>query len=108
VWGITYNPVVVKKEAPEADGPAMLTLVMEQASPNEDILMEEAKELEASDVVVKEEGEDNDAMMLNAIENAIWVTEAEEKGTAEDENLDVGTSSEQTFSTGMAPTLNIL
>ena len=49
----------------------MLTLVMEQASPNEDILMEEAKELEASDVVVKEEGEDNDAMMLNAIENAI-------------------------------------
>jgi U4/U6.U5 tri-snRNP-associated protein 1 len=70
--------------------------------------MEEAKELEASDVVIKEKGEDNDAMMLNAIENAIWVTEAEEKGTAEDENLDVGTSLEQTFSTGMAPTLNIL
>jgi len=36
------------------------------------------------------------------------VTEAEEKATAEDENLDVGTSSEQMFSTGMALTLNIL
>jgi len=36
------------------------------------------------------------------------VTEAEEKATAKDKNLDVGTSSEQTFSTGMALTLNIL
>jgi U4/U6.U5 tri-snRNP-associated protein 1 len=104
--GITYNPVVVKKEAPEADGPAMLT-PMEQVSPDQDIPMEEAEELEAGEVVVKEEGEDNDAM-LNAIENAIQVTEAEEKATAEDENLDVGTSSEQMFSTGMASTLDIL
>ena len=49
----------------------MSTPAMELASPDEDIQMEVAKELEASDVVVKEEGEDNDAMMLNAIENAI-------------------------------------
>ena len=106
VRGITYDPVVVKKEAPEADGPATTT-PMEQASPDEDIPMEEAEELEAGEVVVKEEGEDDDAM-LNAIENAIRVTEAEEKAAAEDGSLDVGTSSEQTFSTGMASTLNIL
>jgi U4/U6.U5 tri-snRNP-associated protein 1 len=97
---------VVKKEAPEADGPATSTPI-EEASPDEDIPMEEAEELEAGEVVVKEEGEDDDAM-LNAIENAIRVTEAEEKAAAEDGNLDVGTSSEQTFSTGMASTLNIL
>ncbi len=106
VRGITYDPVVVKKEAPEADGPATSTL-MKQTSPDEDIPMEEAEELEAGEVVVKEEGEDDNAM-LNAIENAIRVTEAEEKAAAEDGNLDVGTSSEQTFSTGMASTLNIL
>src|SRR5216683_2498420 len=97
---------MVKKEAPEADGPAMSTL-MEQVSPDEDILMEEAEELEAGEVVVKEEGEDDDTM-LNTIENAIRVTEAEEKATAKDENLDVGMSLEQMFSTGMASTLNIL
>ena len=106
VRGITYDPVVVKKEAPVADGPATST-PMKQASPDEDIPMEEAEELEAGEVVVKEEDEDDDAM-LNAIENAIRVTEAEEKAAAEDGNLDVGTSSEQTFSTGMASTLNIL
>lgn len=99
---------MVKKEAPEADGPATSTpMPVEEASPDEDIPMEEAEELEAGEVVVKEEGEDDNAM-LNAIENAIRVTEAEEKATAEDGNLDVGTSSEQRFSTGMASTLNIL
>ena len=43
---------------------------VEEASPDEDIPMEEAEELEAGEVVVKEEGEDDNAM-LNAIENAI-------------------------------------
>ena len=106
--GITYDPVVVKKEAPEANGPATLT-PMKQASPDEDIPMEEVEELEAGEVVVKEEddGDDDDAM-LNAIEDAIRATEAEEKAAAEEGNLDVGTSSEQTFNTGMASTLNIL
>jgi len=58
-------------------------------------------------VVLKEEDEDDDAM-LNAIENIILVTEAEEKAAAESEDLNIGTSSEQTFSTGIASTLNIL
>jgi U4/U6.U5 tri-snRNP-associated protein 1 len=106
VRGITYDPVVVKKEAPEADGPSSLT-PMKQQSPDEDVPMEEAEELEAGEVVTKEEDEDDDAM-LNAIENAIRVTEAEEKAAAEGGDVSVGTSSEQTFSTGMASTLNIL
>ena len=102
---ITYDPVVVKKEAPKIDAAPLTTTKRE--SPDEDTPMIEAEELEAGEVVVKEEDEDDDAM-LNAIENAIRVTEAEEKAAAESENLDVGTSSEQTFSTGMASTLNIL
>jgi len=105
VRGITYDPVVVKKEAPEANGPATLT-PMKQASPDEDIPMEEVEELEAGEVVLMEEDEGDDEM-LNAIENAIRMTEAEEKAAAEG-NHDVGTSSEQTFNTGMASTLNIL
>ena len=109
VRGITYDPVAIKKEAPVADGPATLT-PMKQVSPDEDIPMEEAEEveeLEAGEVVVKEEDEDEDAM-LNAIEDAIRVVEAEEKAAAESGDLGVGTSSEQTFSSGMASTLNIL
>jgi U4/U6.U5 tri-snRNP-associated protein 1 len=112
VRGITYDPVVVKKEAPEANGPSTLT-PMKQESPDEDapmeevVPMEEGEELEAGEVVMEEEDEDDDAM-LNAIENAIRVTEAEEKAAAEEGNVGVGTSSEQTFSTGMASTLNIL
>jgi U4/U6.U5 tri-snRNP-associated protein 1 len=103
---------VVKKEAPSADGPSTLT-PMKQESPDEDIPMEEpvpmeeGEELEAGEVVMQEEDEDDDAM-LNAIENAIRATEAEEKAAAEGGNVGVGTSSEQTFSTGMASTLNIL
>ncbi|KAI9455991.1 SART-1-domain-containing protein [Russula earlei] len=105
VRGITYDPITVKKEVPETNGPPTLTTI-KQASPDEDIPMEEAEELEAGEVVVKEEGEED--AMLNAIENAIRVTEAEEKAAAEDGNIGVGTSSEQTFNSGMASTLNIL
>ncbi|KAF8501642.1 SART-1 family-domain-containing protein [Russula emetica] len=104
VRGITYDPVAVKKEAPEVDAVPLTTTKREL--PDEDTPMIEAEELEAGEVVMKED-EDDDAM-LNAIENAIRVTEAEEKAAAESENLNVGTSSEQTFSAGMASTLNIL
>ena len=106
VRGITYDPVAVKREAPEANGPATPAM-LKQASPDEDIPMEEVEELEAGEVVVKDEDEDDDSM-LNAIEDAIRVTEAEEKAAAEGGNLAVGTSSEQTFNSGMASTLNIL
>ncbi|KAF8258735.1 hypothetical protein EI94DRAFT_1707719 [Lactarius quietus] len=48
--------------------------------------MEEAKELEAGEVVVKDEDVDDDAK-LNTIENAIQVTEAEEKAAIEGGDL---------------------
>ena len=69
-------------------------------------------ELEAGEVRVKDEEDDYDMNMnmLDAIEDALKQTEAEEAaavaGHADDAAL--GTSSEQTFSSGMASTLNIL
>jgi U4/U6.U5 tri-snRNP-associated protein 1 len=105
VRGITFDPAVVKKE-PQTDGPPT-SVERKQASPDEDVPMEDTEELEAGEVAMKEEDEDDDAM-LNAIEDAIRATEAEEKAAAESGNVGVGTSSEQTFSSGMASTLNIL
>lgn len=102
---VRRNPVAVKREAPGTDGP-VTSATLKQASPYEDVHIEEAEELEAGEVV-KDEDDDDDAM-LNAIENAIRVTEAEEKAAVEDGTLGVGTSSEQTFNGGMASTLNIL
>lgn len=67
-------------------------------------------ELEAGEVRVKDETDDYDMSMgmLEAIEDALKQTEAEEAAHADDAALGVGTSSEQTFSSGMASTLNIL
>ena len=68
-------------------------------------------ELEAGEVRVKDEDDyDMDMNMLDAIEDALKQTEAEEAAAAraDDAALGVGTSSEQTFSSGMASTLNIL
>jgi U4/U6.U5 tri-snRNP-associated protein 1 len=107
VRGITYDPVAVKKEAPEVDA-VLLKATKRELPDEEDTPMIEAEELEAGEVVMKEEEDEDDDAMLNAIENAIRVTEAKEKAAAEGEDLNVGTSSEQTFSTGMASTLNIL
>lgn len=67
---------------------------------------EAVDEIEAGEVVVKEE-EDNDEEMLNAIEEAIKVTEAEEKSAAPDHD-EVGTLGEKTFGSGMAATLQLL
>jgi U4/U6.U5 tri-snRNP-associated protein 1 len=96
---------MVKKEALKVDA-APLTM-MKRELPDDNTPMIEAEELEAGEVVLKEEDEDDDSM-LNAIENIILVTEAKEKAVAVSEDLNIGTSSEQTFSTGMASTLNIL
>lgn len=49
-----------------------------------------------------------DEEMLNAIENAIRQTEAEEQAIAENLEVPMGTSSEQNYSSGLASTLNIL
>jgi hypothetical protein len=96
---------MVKKKALKVDA-ALLTTMKQELSDN-DTLMIKAEEIEAGEVVLKEKDEDNDAM-LNTIENVILVTKAEEKAAAESKDLNVGMSSEQTFSTGMALTLNIL
>jgi U4/U6.U5 tri-snRNP-associated protein 1 len=70
------------------------------------------EELEAGEVRVKEEDDDYDMNMnmLDEIEDALKQTESEEAAAARvnDAALGVGTSSEQTFSSGMASTLNIL
>lgn len=89
---------------------------VKQRSESRDVSMapgdETLEELEAGEVVVKDEEDEEDEMaMLNAIENAIKTTEAEESAAARNSALDEGvggTSSEQTFSSGMASTLNIL
>ncbi|KAI5981919.1 SART-1 family-domain-containing protein [Pisolithus albus] len=67
-------------------------------------------EVEAGEVVVKEEDEDEDGeAMLEAVEAAIKATEAEERAAAErGVKLEVGTAAEQTYGSGMAGTLALL
>ena len=108
VRSITYDPSAAKK-GPE-ENPAT-----RRASPpttNHDVKMEETDvalvELEAGEVVVKEDYDDE---MLDAIENAINATEAHEQKTGvktEEADLELGTSGERTHDAGMAATLNIL
>jgi U4/U6.U5 tri-snRNP-associated protein 1 len=63
-------------------------------------------ELETGEISAKdEETEDYDMAMLDEIEHVIKATEAEEAAANDDT---VGTSAEQTFSAGMASTINIL
>ncbi|THH01480.1 hypothetical protein EW026_g1250 [Hermanssonia centrifuga] len=107
VRAITYDPVAVKQE-PLAET-ATPRAESKQAFAPPDIEMgnedEDMEELEAGEVVIKEE-EDEEAM-LNAIENAIKEHEAVQEAQ-NGSDVPVGTASEQTFSSGMAATLNIL
>lgn len=106
VRAITYDPVMVKKELPEAK----IREPSKQPSSSRDVEMkaedEVIEELEAGEVVVKEE--DDEEAMLNAIENAIKEQEAADVAASNGEEVLVGTSSEQTYNTGMAATLQIL
>jgi U4/U6.U5 tri-snRNP-associated protein 1 len=105
VRGITHNPVVVKTEPNQ---PSSTSMAPAKPIPTRDVSMdgsdEALEELEAGEVVMKDE--EDDEAILDAIESALRETEAEELSAAQNEV--VGTSSEQTFSTGMASTLNIL
>ncbi|KAG5642574.1 hypothetical protein DXG03_002525 [Asterophora parasitica] len=113
VRAVGNNPIV-KSEPKEST----VAPTVKQRSPSRDVSMapgdEAMDEVEAGEVVVKEEEEDEEDEMaiLNAIENAIHATEAEESEQRvkreEGEDAVGGTSSEQTFSSGMASTLNIL
>jgi len=102
---INYEPVAVKtvkKEVIEARP------VEREPSPAKDETMDIDEELEAGELIVKEEDDEEDeAAMLIAIENALLETEEAEKAAAA-EGVTVGTSDEQSFSTGMAATVNIL
>lgn len=107
VRAISYNPVTVKAEPVE---PPVAQPPAKQRSVSRDVSMdrgEATEEIEAGEVTVKDEDEEDEEAMLNAIENAIKATEVEEN--VKQEELDgVGTSAQHTFSTGMASTLNIL
>jgi U4/U6.U5 tri-snRNP-associated protein 1 len=116
VRAVGNNPIVKpeSKEVPLTH-PSPLPQVKQQ-SESRDVSMapgdETLEELEAGEVVVKDEEDEEDEMaILNAIENAIKTTEAEQSAAAQNSALDAGvggTSAEQTFSSGMASTLNIL
>jgi U4/U6.U5 tri-snRNP-associated protein 1 len=110
VRAISYNPIAVKAE-PIA--PPVARVRSKQPSASRDVSMdrgEAMEEIEAGEVTVKdEEDEEDDDAILNAIEDAIRETEAKESAAVKQEDQDgVGTSAQQTFSTGMASTLNIL
>ncbi|KAF9066625.1 SART-1 family-domain-containing protein [Rhodocollybia butyracea] len=111
VRAVGNNPIAVKKEiqeksvvpTPEPSRPR---------SPSRDVSMapgdEALNEIEAGEAgeVVKDEDEDDDMEILNRIEEAIKAEEDEQQVDSAD--TAVGTSSEQTFKSGMASTLNIL
>ncbi|KAF8632249.1 hypothetical protein AX15_001997 [Amanita polypyramis BW_CC] len=114
VRSVGLHPVVVKPELKELQVSVMEEDAKQQ-SISRDVSMapgdEVVEELEAGELVVKDEEDEEDEMaILNEIENAIRRTEAEEAATTtQNEGEDVaGTSTEQTYSSGMASTLNIL
>ncbi|KAI6039897.1 SART-1 family-domain-containing protein [Pisolithus marmoratus] len=110
VRGISYTSAPVKTEQ---GGPSTGPSVDQRppsrqasATPGDQTI----HELEAGEVVMKEEDEDEDGeAMLEAVEAAIKATEAEERAAAErGVNLEVGTAGENTYSSGMAGTLALL
>lgn len=112
VRAITYDPTAVKKEFVEASvkpeaspGPSRLPSTTPRVD-SEDV-DHPMEEIEAGEVIVKEEDEDEEAM-LNAIESAIKQAEAMEVDETITGDAAVGTSVEQSFGSGMAATLNIL
>lgn len=110
VRAISYNPAAVKAEPAE---PSVERAPSKQPSGSRDVSMdrgEAMEEIEAGELTVKEEEDDEDeGAMLNAIEDALKATEADEStAVKEEDQVGVGTSAQQTFSTGMASTLNIL
>ena len=112
VRAIQFNPVPVKTQPKEEARER--SLETPTARPQEDTQMIEAdeavEELEAGELPVKEEDDDDDdEAMLHALEGAISAAEAaDEKIKQEGADFAVGTSSEQTYGSGLAATLNIL
>ncbi|KAF8739411.1 hypothetical protein AX14_009782 [Amanita brunnescens Koide BX004] len=111
VRSVGLNPIMVKPEPKELQAVAMEEDT-KQRSVSRDASMapvdEAVEELEAGEVVVKDEDDEDEMAMLNEIENAIKKTEAEEATMAQNGEDVAGTSTEQTYGSGMASTLNIL
>jgi len=107
VRAISYNPSAVKVEQVES---SVAPPPPHTRSPSRDVSMpgdEVVDEIEAGEVVMKEE---DDEEMLEAIEQAIKDTEAEERVAAENSQGEaaVASSGEPTFGSGMANTLALL
>ncbi|KAG9224672.1 hypothetical protein PTI98_010187 [Pleurotus ostreatus] len=106
VRAVGLNPVV-KREPPEASAVPARAASPPRRSPSRDVSMapgdQALEELEAGEVTVKDEEED-DMAVLNAIEDALKVADAQ----PDDTDAIGGTSAEPTFNSGMASTLNLL
>jgi len=99
---VKSKPELEEHSIPPARGGASQQPSRDVSMAPGDVILDE---LETGEIQMKdEEDEDFDMDMLNEIEDAIKKTEAEE---ANNGDL-IGTSNEQTFSAGMASTLNIL
>ena len=106
VRAISYNPIV--KQEPKEE---TRELSLKPVKKEEDAVMKESdealEELEAGEVSVKEEEDDEE--MLHALEGTIQSAESMEQDVKHDNgDVAVGTSSEQTFGSGLASTLSIL
>ncbi|KAG2756550.1 SART-1-domain-containing protein [Suillus brevipes Sb2] len=100
VRAISYNETAVKTEP--AEGSVEPTSAKQISSPSRDLSMaagdEALDEVEAGEVVKEEEYED----MMEVI------AEVEEKTAPVNDDVEVGTSGEKTFGSGMAATLSLL
>lgn len=100
VRAISYNETAVKTEP--AEGSVEPTSAKQILSPSRDLSVaagdEALDEIEAGEVIKEEEYED----MMEVI------AEAEEKSAAVNDDVEVGTSGEKTFGSGMAATLSLL
>lgn len=106
VRNITYDPTVVKAETAESRLPSTSV----KAEPTTDVNMADGDvavtELEAGELPIKEEEEEEDEGMLNALEAAM--KEVEDQGQLVADGEELGTAAEQTFGPGLASTINIL
>ncbi|KIK63086.1 hypothetical protein GYMLUDRAFT_163684 [Collybiopsis luxurians FD-317 M1] len=108
VRAVGNNPITVKREPKEKSIPPAQDSPRPR-SPSLDVSMTPGdvalSEMEAGEVTVKDEEEEMDDMeILNRIEEVIRNEENEQR----DSDQAVGTSTEQTFKSGMASTLTIL
>ncbi|EPQ54376.1 hypothetical protein GLOTRDRAFT_106644 [Gloeophyllum trabeum ATCC 11539] len=114
VRSINFDPDAAKKEPAVKRETSEVPVSRAKSEARSDVAMGDVddpmEELEAGEVRVKDEDEEDEEAMLHDIENALRETEEEEKkkAAAQAPEVDIGTSSEPTFSGGMASTLNIL